>query len=140
MIKTCLICKREYSAWRNRSKYCSRTCFNEFNKNNPIFKKGTENPFWKGGIHRRKIGSIRKQPSGYIEIWTGSKWIGEHRLKMEKKIGRKLLYTEHVHHKNGIRNDNRLKNLVVLTSATHNSLEKPKQVLGWKRNARGQWT
>lgn len=38
---------------------------------------------------------------------------------MERVLGRPLKRGEHVHHLNGIRDDNRQKNLVVLDASTH---------------------
>ncbi len=54
--------------------------------------------------------------NGYNLIYKNGKHIYEHRWKMEQKIGRKLLKTEHVHHKNGNCADNRLKNLLHWTN------------------------
>lgn len=49
--------------------------------------------------------------NGYRYIKVGRKNVAEHRLVMEAMVGRQLLPNEEVHHKNGVRNDNRPHNL-----------------------------
>ena len=56
---------------------------------------------------------------GYVAIRVGADYQLEHRVVMETHLGRVLGRCEHVHHRNGVKHDNRLENLEVLTVADH---------------------
>ena len=64
------------------------------------------------------VGKLRYDVSGYVYVkvpkgYSGFKreWMKQHRYIMEQKLGRKLFNFEDVHHKNGIKHDNRENNL-----------------------------
>lgn len=70
---------------------------------------GKNHPGWKGGRFIQD-GYVFVKKSEHPFTHTNG-YVREHRLVMEKKLGRYLKPKEVVHHKNGIKDDNRIENL-----------------------------
>lgn len=75
------------------------------------------------GVGVAPIGKRTSHSSGYVNLKVGKDhpsangrgWMLEHRYIMQQQLGRLLESHERVHHKNGVRNDNRPENLELWT-------------------------
>lgn len=90
--------KNSCDCGKTKSRYAikCRECCNVFDPNNPNWYTNSK---------------------GYTVAYTPNGQIIQHRVVMEEHLGRALLVHENVHHKNGIRSDNRIENLELWSTA-----------------------
>jgi hypothetical protein len=119
---TCKKCRKKIN--KNTYLYGSKLCMscaiknsyklnklNTSGKNNPMYgKEGKKHPRWNGGRVVGKYVLIYKPNHPHK---NNKNYVLEHRLVMEKHLGRYLKPKEVVHHINEIRTDNRIENLML---------------------------
>jgi hypothetical protein len=122
----CGACKKLFMARRSRilkgrGRFCSKQCVHEWMKT----LVGEKNKNYRGGF-------ISKY--GYRMFKVCGRDQFEHRMIMEKHIGRMLKPEERVHHINGNKLDNRIENLKLFSSVSEHMKQmhiEGKVLLGW---------
>lgn len=94
-------------------------------------KLGSKNPRWKTGKILVYSNSKKDRSNPYIKVKCldhplkdALGYVHEHRLVMEKHLGRYLTKEEIVHHINGIKIDNRIENLRIMSNSEHTRLHR----------------
>lgn len=85
----------------------------------PKGTKGHRHPTWKGGKFQRVSGYVYVYCPEHPRAESG-RYVPEHILVWEKYHGKSVPEGFHVHHLNGIKNDNRPENLAALDVKDHN--------------------
>jgi len=107
-ITTCISCGKSFPQYKARVKHCSKTCSG---KTQSASQRGQDNPRWKDGTTKACGGYIKQKAFDGHPLADAGGYVMQHRLVVEAAIGRLLSANERVHHKNGVRDDNRPENL-----------------------------
>lgn len=110
MEKICPVCKLSYQSRWERQVCCGRSCARVLDNQ----RSGPRG--WKGGRNKTNHGYMKVLAKGHHRA-DANGYALEHLIVMERELGRELQTGERVHHRNGIRDDNRPENLELWTVA-----------------------
>lgn len=142
----CETCGKTVDPKKNQTRFCSLACAHEATRKGEfvvcagcgvqVYRRPNElqnrqNVFCSRKCHNESMrlagpGAKFKMATGYVYVYfpshpdcTKNGLVAEHRLVAEQELGRRLRRSEHVHHINGVKDDNRPKNLQVIEAGQH---------------------
>lgn len=128
VVGKCVICGANVSRWESPARqkrekdkrvFCGRTCAGKG-------RMGKRHPQWRGGRTIDKYGYVLVyKPDHPFSDYKGR--VREHRIVMEKMIGRILLQSEVVHHLDDNPSNNKPSNLVLYASNAEHKAEDNKR-------------
>jgi len=84
----------------------------------PDVWRGKNHNGWRGGRHKNRDGYVYVYKPNHPNARNG-RYVFEHRIVMEKHLGRYLKSNEIVHHKDGNKTNNNISNLYLTTKEKH---------------------
>lgn len=100
------------------------------------FMRGERHHLWKGGKKKMAHGYVavllREHYPDVQAFYPDTEYLQEHIAIMSRKYKRRLFPKETVHHKNGLRDDNRIENLE-LWSSNHPPGQRVEDLLTWAK-------
>ncbi len=146
MVRKCRICNKEYKpssghldcpqcrGKQKKTKICP-TCKTKMHPYSKLCRKcatiGENNNNYKGGRVKHSSGYIYVRVDNHPRA-TRAGYVFEHIVIMEKFLGRSLDVNETIHHKNGVKADNRPENLE-LWSGHHPSGQRVSDLVVWAK-------
>lgn len=136
-MNSCKHCNRIFVRKRKEQVYCSKSCASVL--------KGMNRKGMKTGPNKSHY-KMRMTKDGYLRVYCahhpfadGRKQMLVHDMVMELHVGRRLRRTEVVHHKNGIKTDNRIENLEIMSHSQHSKMHMSELAPFKRRNTHGQF-
>lgn len=137
--RICKNCNQEYEAHPSvNKKFCSHSCYAKsligkhfkwnHKRRTPVWNEGKKMPEISGKNHWNWKGGFYINDSGYKVFNSNAvndgKKTREHRLIVEKHLGRNLKKNEHIHHIDGNKLNNDIKNLLIVNPTDHQRIHR----------------